>query len=877
MQESNNQNKLILITKHIVMYFNLTFIQPLSIKQKWYLAIAVFVFLFVSPALSQETEKPNIIFIISDDLNDHIEGYAANLNTFTPNLKLLQENGTVFLNAYASAPVCAPSRTSFLTGKDLAYTNVYKNGDGDYKCSDFGDNFTVENGNEIYYSIPQYFKDTLGYYTFNLNKVFHCHKNFIEFDTTVTELCLKSGAWNKYIYYNDSAVIKPAGLAVNQGVNGYAWAAIPDSLEPYLADFVVTDSAISFIDQYGISPETACNKPFLMMVGYQKPHKDQFIPEKYFLSDYLYDFNAEPFDIPYNYPPNSYPLNGIKLPPQPDTPFADLDALLINTISPLMVKNVDTHFTKWVDDLATIPEINPEYSESQRIEILEWSKRANGVMAYLAAIQFMDAQFGRLYATLQAKPEILNNTIIVFIGDNGYGLSEKRHWGKYALWDTDVRVPLIIADLRNPKAQICNRTVSLLDLFPTLLDLTNSAYPNFPDNSNYFDGNTLIPLLQNPDTVWNRPVISATKKDDSGGEANCFPQYSVRDERFHLITYRKNGTLDGSCDSTSSLLEYELYEIGKAREVDPYEWNNLGYNPDYLPVINYLSQWHPTGPLYLQKTYTLNIIDDITECYIDYGFETNLSFDLYDQTGANVEPPINYVYRWTNNLNNDTLYGSSIEFSSLTIDETVFSASSDLLIYVEMVDTSNTFIAALDMIHLKINSINIPVVSFDVVKYATNSVTIENFTITGDYNSFYWDFGFGPILYNEVPGPIQLDDISTVPVTCYVNYGNHESCITPFEKIFVDNINEYFSQSEIILFPNPATNVINVVQNSMSAGAKCYIYNTLGNLVYQTTTTAADYPFMQISTQFLPSGVYFLVLKQEDFQETGIFVVAQHN
>lgn len=64
-------------------------------------------------------------------------------------------------------------------------------------------------------------------------------------------------------------------------------------------------------------------------------------------------------------------------------------------------------------------------TEEDRINLLQWSKRANAIISYIAAIQFIDAQFGKIYTTLLSHPEIMNNTIIIFIGDNGYGLGEK--------------------------------------------------------------------------------------------------------------------------------------------------------------------------------------------------------------------------------------------------------------------------------------------------------------------------------------------------------------------------------------------------------------------------------------------------------------------
>jgi len=823
---------------------------------------------------SQTTDKPNILFVISDDLNDYLEGYDANINTLTPNLNLVRENGTVFLNAYASAPICAPSRTSFLSGKDLAYTQVYKNSDNDYKCMEFSDNFTAAEGNEVYFTLPQYLKDSLGYYTYNLNKVFHCQNNYIEFDELTADPCAKSGAWNKYFNYNDSSIIQPAGLAMGEGVPGYDWAPINDTLEKYMTDYIATDSVINFINTYAVSPDSMCNKPFMIMLGYKKPHASQYIPEKYFLPEYVKDFYSVPLDLPFNFPANSYPPNGINLPPQPDTPFADLEALFINTISPLMVKKFDTNFIKWPENLPTLPEVAPMLTEEDRINLLQWSKRANAIISYIAAIQFIDAQFGKIYTTLLSHPEIMNNTIIIFIGDNGYGLGEKRHWSKYGLWDTDVRIPMLIADMRNPNPQICNRTVSLLDLFPTLVDITGGTMPNFPDGTPYLDGKSIYPLLQNADTIWNRPVLSSTKKELVYDFGDCFPHYSIRDERFHLITYRTNGAIVDVCDSATSVLEYELYELGVNRETDPYEWNNLAYKPEFAPVIQYLNQWLPDGPLYLQKTYTLQIQNTISECVIEYGQDINLQFNLFDTIGTPLAPPDSYIYRWTNNLSDDTLFGTSINFPTYLIDNTLFSTSKELFIYLEMVDTFNNIICAFDLSKIQINSGSIPEIHFTPVQYGTNAILIEDFTITGNYVGYYWDFGFGPILHNSIPGPVYLDDISSVNITCTASYGNTDSCYIAAQELFIENDTQNLLQNNLHIFPNPATNFINIYCDKPISGNTYSIYDAIGNLIHSSVSMSND-ALEQINIQGWPMGMYHIVVRNQDTIFTDNFIVAR--
>ena len=95
------------------------------------------------------------------------------------------------------------------------------------------------------------------------------------------------------------------------------------------------------------------------------------------------------------------------------------------------------------------------------------------VQGYLASIAFCDEQIGRVLDALDGSP-YAGNTIIVFWTDHGWHLGEKKHWRKFALWEEATRVPLMITapGVTKPNTR-CARTVSLLDLYPTFVDLCN--------------------------------------------------------------------------------------------------------------------------------------------------------------------------------------------------------------------------------------------------------------------------------------------------------------------------------------------------------------------------------------------------------------------
>src|SRR5262245_43886864 len=100
--------------------------------------------------LAQVDEKPNIIFIVADDLNDYIESLVTSPDVETPNINRIADLGTTFFNAYCPSPLCCPSRTSFMTGKDTRYTDVYSA--ATYNCHDFSGNFKPASNNDEYFT-----------------------------------------------------------------------------------------------------------------------------------------------------------------------------------------------------------------------------------------------------------------------------------------------------------------------------------------------------------------------------------------------------------------------------------------------------------------------------------------------------------------------------------------------------------------------------------------------------------------------------------------------------------------------------------------------------------------------------------------------------
>ena len=101
----------------------------------------------------------------------------------------------------------------------------------------------------------------------------------------------------------------------------------------------------------------------------------------------------------------------------------------------------------------------------------------------------MDDLIGRLESTLRARG-LLDNTYIVFSSDNGFHLGEHRLLqGKMTAFDTDIRVPLVVAGPGVPKGRTSSRLVENIDLHPTFVRLAGGT----PEAG--VDGRSLVPLL----------------------------------------------------------------------------------------------------------------------------------------------------------------------------------------------------------------------------------------------------------------------------------------------------------------------------------------------------------------------------------------------
>lgn len=132
---------------------------------------------------------------------------------------------------------------------------------------------------------------------------------------------------------------------------------------------------------------------------------------------------------------------------------------------------------------------------------------------YCAMVAEVDAMVGKIISTLEAL-NILDSTYIIFTSDHGEMAMEHRQFYKMSLYEPSVRVPLIIKGPDLPKGKEVEELVSLVDIFPTLMDLAETEHPAG------LDGHSLLPLMYDKDR--NRPDWVFSECHDSSCNTGSF-------------------------------------------------------------------------------------------------------------------------------------------------------------------------------------------------------------------------------------------------------------------------------------------------------------------------------------------------------------------
>jgi len=479
----------------------------------------------------------NVLLIDIEDLTAAAVGCFGNSLVKTPHLDRFATQAVRFSRCYCQAPMCNPSRSSFLTGLRPETTRVFTNPDPMDR--------RLPEGTE---SLPELLSRK-GLYTINIGKLFHhtwtARKQMSVFDRL--ESCERPKDYEgvttglpkdladqiaalpkpRFRYSPDPAVEKR--MAELKRRRDEIWRRAEKGSREYdKARAMFQQPVANLFGDSGLLAEqesdgkkarlavhilremAAGKRQFFLSLGISKPHTPLRCPKEY----------LDLYDLMYI--------------PAPSAP-AEQDKN-IPAVARRFGRNYDI-FNSHYD--------GPVSSKTAR----------EAVLAYYACVSFIDAQIGLVLRALD-DTGLADNTIVLIFGDHGFQLGEHGLWSKYTLFEQSTRVPLLVRvpGLSRAGAE-CAEIVELVDLVPTLCALLEAETPE------NLEGTSFAPLLIDPRQPWKKAAFTTCTIAGYVGR-------SLRTKRWRYTdwTAQKGGAH-----------EFELYDL----EADPWEQNNLAHDPGH--------------------------------------------------------------------------------------------------------------------------------------------------------------------------------------------------------------------------------------------------------------------------------------------------------
>ncbi|WP_018626000.1 sulfatase [Niabella aurantiaca] len=454
---------------------------PTNRAKKGLILFLFFLGLQTGPVHGQQGEarRPNILLIAIDDLRPELGAYGKSYMK-TPHIDQLARAGRVFLNHYVNVPTCGASRYSMLTGRLPQRPAALRN--------DAFEKFTAGRPDgEQPESFVELFRRN-GYLTVGIGKISHSPDGKVYgYNQPVSDNPELPNSWDAF-YFNAgkwqtgwNAFFGYAGGANRQSMK--------NQVRPYeekeVADTAYPDGLTARLAVEQLTRLSGQAKPFLLAVGFFKPHLPFTAPKKY-------------WDL--------YEESRIPLSPSPDIPGS------VNAKS-LHNSNEFNQYKKGEEKPSLKDPVSDAYARKLR-------------HAYFAAVSYVDAQVGMVLDALK-QAGLDKNTIVVLWGDHGWHLGDERVWGKHTLSEYALRSPLIIRVPGMPAAgKPSQRIAQSVDIYPTLLELARLA----PEDT--LDGRSLYPdLVQQPGKTGGSVAYSYFNRG-----------ISVRTDRYRLTKYYRKET-----------------------------------------------------------------------------------------------------------------------------------------------------------------------------------------------------------------------------------------------------------------------------------------------------------------------------------------------
>lgn len=419
-----------------------------------------------SPHSPSVSDKPNVLFIMTDQHRSDLMTCAGRDLVPTPNIDHIASRGIRFTNAYCPYPVCVASRMALLTGLYAHSTGAITNKDMlDWRYRTMAHHF-AENG---------YLTALIGKMHFG-----DAHNHGFEYYMSINDWLMYLGP--KVQHYANEIANHPLGpnffKTVNDGgaglpiigdlwpkgspwignVEQWSFDSMASKLEPedHLDMFIAREAA-KFITRYR-------KQPFFLLTSFMKPHSPFYPPRQW----------AE-----------KYPVDKMQLPEVGD------------------ISKYPRHIQQRI----------------QRMKKLGEKRQRAHRAGYLGNLAFVDTCVGYVYKTLE-KEGLLENTIVIYTSDHGEMDGDHGLFQKFCLFEPSVRVPLIVSWPNHiPQNKVTAVLTEYFGLYPTLVDLAGIRPP---------EKTTMLDIPGSPDKMDAISFAEVLRNPDMRGPSAAFSEYNLR-------------------------------------------------------------------------------------------------------------------------------------------------------------------------------------------------------------------------------------------------------------------------------------------------------------------------------------------------------------
>lgn len=510
-----------------------------------YLARISLLVLFMASSGAMAQDKPNILYIMSDDHTSQAFGVygsrLAKLNP-TPTIDRLAHEGILFENAFCTNSICTPSRATIMTGQ-------YSQANG---VLDLGGRLKTENQ----YLAHEMKK--LGYETAVIGK-WHLKEAPEAFD--YYNVLPGQGR-----YFNSVLYEKGSTETVDIERQGKTEKILGHQYKGHSSD-IITDQSLKWLKGRDRT------KPFFLMHHFKAPHDMFEFAPRY--ADYLENTQIpEPASLYYNRNNGSMATRG------------ENEDMIPHIGSSVSHRNQNRNMGQHMKIDQNIPD--PEYTH---LAYQDYLKR------YLRCVKGVDDNVKRIFDYLE-KEGLMDNTIIIYTGDQGFMLGEHDYIDKRWMYEESMRMPFLV---RYPKMIKAGTTTDAIinntDFAPTIIDMAGGNAPDYMQGKSFKE---ILTTGKEPQD-WRTATYYRYWMHMAHAHANP-AHFGIRTKRYKLIffygcDYMKRRKESNWPDekipfSTKKPFEYftppgwELYDLDN----DPHELNNLYNQRGYEKITSSLKK-----------------------------------------------------------------------------------------------------------------------------------------------------------------------------------------------------------------------------------------------------------------------------------------------